>query len=75
MKLSKEPKPYYLTVVSHFSMPYVEDPQAWMARQFKKFDKKVNEKVKDGYIPYGSLVIDHCDVASMDLVQAMVLNG
>lgn len=74
MKLSKDSKPYYITVVSHFQMPSnTVDAEAWMTEQFATFDKKVNDKVEEGYVPYESFTMDHCDVASMDLVQAMVL--
>lgn len=76
MKLDKEPKPYYITVVSHFQMSPSEcNPQDYMCKEFKKFDEKVNEKIAEGYVPYGNFVMDHCDMASMDLAQTMILEN
>jgi hypothetical protein len=73
MKLEKEAKPYYITVVCHFTMGHVNDAQAFIAEKFKEFDDMVNAKVAEGYMPHGSFIMDHCDTASMDLAQAMVL--
>lgn len=76
MNLTKETKPHYITVVSHFQARYSDtDLQAFMEAEFEKFDKKVNEKIKEGYTPHGSLAMDHCDTASMDLAQVMVLEA
>lgn len=61
-------KPIYVCVVRQ-----MQGNGETMKQGFKAFDKEVNAKIADGYVPHGSLVIDHCSASSMDVIQPMLL--
>lgn len=68
MKLSKSGKQIYVSVVRQ-----MRGNGETMTQGFVEFDKEVNAKIAEGYMPYGSLVVDHCSASSMDVIQPMML--
>lgn len=61
-------KPIYVCVVRQ-----MRGNGETMTQGFKEFDKAVNAKIAEGYVPHGSLVVDHCSASSMDVIQPMLL--
>lgn len=74
MQLNKETKteamakPIYVCIVRQ-----MQGNGMTMKQGFIEFDKSVNAKIAEGYVPHGNLVIDHCSASSMDVIQPMLL--